>query len=377
MAAVAIDFEAEGLLKGLRGKAREARCKLLEQLASEGVSLEELKRAVAEDRLAILPVERVLAGEGEAYSALEVAETAGVEVEFLERMQQALGLPVPGREEAIYGEDDVKAAHLAKLFRDAGLPEPDMLEVARVIGMNMAQLAAANRALFFKALMSPGDTERDVGLRFAAAAEQMMPPVGELLLYALGRHQREQVRQDTIAHADVKAGGMPGSAEIAVCFCDMVGFTKLGEQLPPEELGFVAGRLGELAGEVARQPVRLIKLIGDAAMLVSPDPGALLEAALDLVEAAEGEGEGFPSLHAGIAMGAALNRGGDWYGRPVNLASRITSIALPASVLVSEEVHETIDGDYRWSRTSPKRLKGVEGSARLYRARRLTDRTAA
>ena len=78
---MAIDFEGEGLLKGTRGKAREARSELLEELAADGVPLEDLRRAVEEDRLALLPVERVLEGEGARYTAAEVAEEVGVDQE--------------------------------------------------------------------------------------------------------------------------------------------------------------------------------------------------------------------------------------------------------------------------------------------------------
>ena len=45
---MAIDFEAEGLLKGTRGRYRQARLQLLGELAADGVGLEELRRAVAE-----------------------------------------------------------------------------------------------------------------------------------------------------------------------------------------------------------------------------------------------------------------------------------------------------------------------------------------
>jgi len=150
----------------------------------------------------------------------------------------------------------------------------------------------------------------------------------------------------------------------------MVGFTKLGEELPPEDLGALTGRLGELASEVAESPVRLVKMIGDAAMLVSPDPDALLNAALEIVERSENEGESFPPLRAGLACGPALARAGDWYGRPVNLASRITAIAYPASVLVSEEVRETVSNGFDWSFAGERRLKGIDGKVRLFRARR-------
>ena len=114
----------------------------------------------------------------------------------------------------------------------------------------------------------------------------------------------------------------------------MVGFTKLGEEIAPEELGLVAGRLEEMATAVAEPPVRLVKTIGDAAMLVSTDAELMTDAALRLVEASEEEGEEFPSLRAGIARGPVLAQSGDYYGRSVNLASRITNVAKPGSVLV-------------------------------------------
>ena len=101
---------------------------------------------------------------------------------------------------------------------------------------------------------------------------------------------------------------------MAACFADFVGFTRLGEALDAEDLGALVGRLGELAADVAFAPVRLVKMIGDAAMLVSSDTDALLEAALTLVAAADAEGEGFPQLRAGLAHGPAVPRAGDWYG---------------------------------------------------------------
>jgi adenylate cyclase len=368
---VGIDYEAEGLLEGLEERQREARLRLLDELVAEGVQLDELKRAVEEDRLALLPVERVLAGEGRRYTVEEVAERADLDIGLLLRLRQALGLPPPASGERAFTDEDVESAKRMKAFLDAGLPDEGILEVSRVIGMAMGQIAAASRDLIGDAFLEPGDTELDVGLRYAEAARRLMPMLGPMLQYVLGLHQREQVRREVIGRAELATGRLPGSVEVTVCFADLVGFTRLGEQVAPEELGGVTGRLSELVNEAVAPPVRLVKLIGDAAMLVSPDNDPLLDAALSLVEASEAEeGEGFPLLRVGVARGTALPRGGDWYGRAVNVASRITAIAHPASVLCAAEVREAAADGYAWSSAGSRRLKGLRGPVRLYRARR-------
>jgi len=367
---VPIDFEREGLLKGTRGRAREARRELLEELAADGVSLEELKRAVEEDRLALLPVERVLDAEGRRYTAAEVAEAAGVDEDFLRRNRLALGLPDPGPDEPAFTDEDLEAARRIKALRDGGLPDEGILEVSRVVGLAMSQVAAASRALLGEAVLSAGDTEAEVGRGLAKGARDLGPMLGPMLEYVLNLQLREQIRHEVIGRAEISAGGLPGTQEVTAGFADLVGFTKLGEELPPEDLGALTGRLGELARDTIGGPVQLVKMIGDAVMLISPDNDALLEAALRLVDAAEHEGEGFPSLRAGLARGGALARAGDWYGRPVNLASRITAIAYPGSVLASEEVHAASDDGFRWSSAGAKRLKGIDGRVTLFRARR-------
>jgi adenylate cyclase len=116
--------------------------------------------------------------------------------------------------------------------------------------------------------------------------------------------------------------------------------------------------------------VRLVKMIGDAAMLVGPEPGPVVEAGLTLVERAAEEGEDFPVLRAGVASGMALARAGDWYGRPVNLASRITGRARPGSVLTTQEVHDALADAYHWSYAGSKHLKGIDSEVRLFRCRR-------
>ena len=281
-----IDFEAGGLLEGLEGRERDARLELLRELAADGVGADELRRAVAEDRLALLPVERALQAGDARYTLEELAELSRVEPEFLARDWRALGLAVPDPDERVFTEVDVEFARGVGALREAGLPDDDLLEMARVIAVAMAQVAAGARRLIGDAFLEPGATEREAATRFAEAARGLGPMMGPILGYVFNVHLREQLRSDAVGREELAAGTVAGAQEVTVCFADLVGFTRLGERVEVEELGAVTGRLTALVSEVVAPPVRIVKLIGDAAMLVSPDTDALLGAALSLVEAA-------------------------------------------------------------------------------------------
>jgi adenylate cyclase len=331
--------------------------------------LEELHDAVEAGRLALVPVERALAGDGRRYSAREIADIAGIDLEQLRRFSAALGVPYADPDERRGTEADLEAARRMKAFRDAGLPEEGMLQVARTIGMGTSRIAEANRELVIRTLAQPGDTERDLALRFAAAAEFMMPLVGPTVVHALQANMLEQIRRDVIATADLASGGLGGTVNLTVSFADLVEFTRLGEEIPAEELGLVAGRLEEMATAVAEPPVRLVKTIGDAVMFVSTEPEPMLAASLALIAAAEEEGDEFPLLRAGLASGPVLPQSGDYYGRPVNLASRITGVARPGSVVVDSAVKDAAEDGYSYTYIGERRLKGIDSKVKLFRSR--------
>ena len=306
-----------------------------------------------------------LGSEGPRYTPEEVAAEAGVEREFLDRLWRALGMALADDDEATYTERDIEAARRVAGLRSAEVPDAGILEIARLMGMTMSQLAAANREMIGDVLSEEGLSEEDRAARVAAAVDAFMPTMGDSLAYVLGLHLHQQLRHDAITGL---AGD--GAQRVTVCFADMVGFTQLGEKLAPHELGQVTGKLSELAASVVEPPLRLVKMIGDAAMIVGPETAAVLDAALELVERASEEGGDFPILRAGVAAGEGLAQGGDWYGAPVNLASRITDRARPGSVLASADVHAALEDRYQWSFAGAKRLKGIDAEVKLYRARR-------
>jgi adenylate cyclase len=371
---MATDFEAEGLLEGLDGQARKARLTLLEQLESDGVDPQELKDASAEGRLALVPVERILVGDSSRYTLQEVSDRTDVEPDFLERYWRAIGMTSGAPDEAIYLDDDLKAAERVGALRAAGLSDDGILEIARVMSSGLNPLAVTIAGVFAATYLQEGDDEARLALRYAEATEDLLPLIGPALEYGLMVQQRALVRQASAIGSSLAEGKLPDAQEVSVCFADLVDFTKLGEGVDAGQLGAVAAKLEELTRDVIERPVRLVKTIGDAVMLESADTGALLDCALSLLEATEAEGDEFPRVSIGLARGEAIQRGGDFFGHSVNLASRVTSTARPGSVLVTEEVKEAAGEDkYRYSFAGERKLKGVKGAVKLHRARRAGD----
>ncbi len=359
-----MDFAAEGFLEGLQGAARDGREQLLTRLVADGFGRDEIRRAAAEDRLVLLPLDRVLGG---SHTAREAQAQSGLPADTMILMRRLLGLPTAEPEDRVFSDEDVEAARSAQRFLDAGFSQEAVSEITRVLGEGMSRLAATITAAFAETFLRPGDNEDAVAARFATLAQELTPVFAPVLVAGFTAQLRDSVGRGMLGRAELEAGGATGAQEVAVAFADLVGFTRLGGQVELRELGSVAGRLAELAASVVAPPVRLIKTIGDAAMFVSPDPGALVSVALELVAAVEAAD--LPSLRAGIAVGPAVVRAGDYFGNSVNLASRVTGVARPGSVLCTQEVRDAAPDAFSWSAAGRHHLKGFSGVIGLHRAR--------
>src|SRR5918997_5232 len=311
MSGVSIDFEAEGLLDG--ASDRDARLELLRTLEDEGFTLDELREAAAHDRLALLPIERVLAGEGRLYTQEELTEETGLDREFQEKAARALGVPVRAPGERAITEEELALSRSAKALLDAGLSEEAFLELTAVMSRALANVAAEMASVFGETLLQPGDTERDLGLRYAETLRHLGPLAAPTLQQMLNLRLREQMREAVISQAELQSGTLAGAQPVAVGFVDIVGFTRLGEDVAPDEVGAVVREFEKSVADAVDPPVKLVKTIGDAAMLVAPEPAPLVGAVVGLVERSKDEP---PLLRGGIATGQGLPRAGDWYGRP-------------------------------------------------------------
>jgi adenylate cyclase len=367
-----VDFDAEGFYAGLEGQSRAEREELLRWLVDEGFSDGELRRAHRRGLLLFLAAEREVGGEP-TYTFEDVAAQSGADPELLALLRRGHGLtqPEPGAVELT--EVDLEGARITQRLVELGLTEEQMAATGRVLGRSLATAAEAMRAVMLEVVLEPGDTERELAQRYAAAVHEILPLVGPLVLGLLSQHLRNMVQGEAIGAAERRAGTVPGARETTVAFADLVGFTRLGEQIAPEDLGSVAERLFSITREVVQPPVRLVKTIGDAVMLTSTDTAALVRTALQLVEATDAESAdgAFPQVRVGLAYGPAVGRGGDVFGRAVNLASRVTSLARAGSVLATRDVRDHAAGEFAWSAARARRVKGVPDPVSLYRARPL------
>jgi adenylate cyclase len=139
--------------------------------------------------------------------------------------------------------------------------------------------------------------------------------------------------------------GTTTAADQAVCFVDIVGYTSRSKSLDESELvAWLEGFEDTATGIVVDHGGRIIKTIGDEILFVADDPTAAAEIALELTARGEDPDDSFPSVRAAIAYGEVVNRLGDVFGPVVNIASRLTSLARPGSVLVDRRAYEVLSG---------------------------------
>lgn len=331
--------------------------------AGVGAAPGEAGRDTADEHTVSLDLERLILDAPRRYTPYQAARAAGVPMELASRFWRAMGFPDIGQSKALTEQDVIALRRLAGLVESGLLSEPMAIQVARSTGQTTARLAEWQMDTFLDNLtqpVEPGMSRADVAYPLV---ELLLPELEQFLVYVWRRQLAAVTGRVVQAAEDTEVT----SGRLAVGFADLVGFTRLGSQVEVGELSTMAGRLANLATSFTQAPVRLVKTIGDAAMFVSPEATPLVAVALRLVDAFEAEE--LPSLRAGIAFGPALLRAGDYYGNSVNLASRVTGVARPGSVLCTREIRDLAREDFTWSAAGRHKLKGVSGPTPLYRAR--------
>jgi adenylate cyclase len=345
--------------------ATDEREELVTWLLQQGFDQSQIDRAISP---LLLPANRVYGDDGDVVSAQEVAETSGVPIDLIVRLHHAVGLSyTDDPHAALHSRADAEAVLPAASLIQLGIDAEQVVLTVRLLVAGLTRAGVAMRYGGLDAILNPGMREVQVAQDLERLAERGKPFTDAMVHEIAALTLRRSFETEAVTLAERSVGELSKARTVSVAFADVVGFTRLVEQLSLEELSYVVDILVDSTHHVVAEPVHFVKTIGDAVMLVSPEAATLVSVVLDLLDHAGGKNL---QLRAGIATGTAMSRAGDWYGRPVNVASRITDIAPPGAVWVAESTRDAASrgSAIAFEHAASRMLRGVQGTTNLFAA---------
>ena len=349
-------------------EATVAQARVVARMRDRGHSLDSLRRAVRDGRLAFGFVEELFPSTEETVSIDKAAESTGLEPELIERLMSLLGTPTA--REGVLTDQDIEALEGLRRVLAAGFPLVALLQLVRVYARALRNIAEAEVRLFHlfvhEPLIRDGVEPLDMAEEMEGLASDLLPLTMPLMEYIHTRYLRFYIEQDVVGHMEEQFGDDPslGRVSMAFCFVDITGFTRYTEEEGDEEALDLVERFVETVEETLPSEATIVKTIGDEVMIVSPDPVMLTEWAVGFL-GLFGER---PQPRVGIHFGEAVYRDGDYFGGDVNLAHRVVARAVGGEVLVTREVGDVIgDSDYLdFEPIGMVDLKGVSKPTELF-----------
>ncbi|HKO39246.1 MAG TPA: adenylate/guanylate cyclase domain-containing protein [Solirubrobacterales bacterium] len=326
--------------KGRWTVAAAAQARVVARMRERGYSLEDLKEAGREGKLAFGFTEELFAASQATFSIEQASVETGLEPELVERILVILGTPKGQRE---LSQDDMAALQHCARVLEAGFPLVAFLQLVRVYAQSMRRIADAEVRLFHlyvhEPLIRDAVPELEMAEEMGELAGDILPLAAPLTQYLHQRYLRFFVEQDVVGH--MEAGSAMDTAEIelghvnvTLCFIDLTGFTRYTEEEGDiEALDVVENFVVNVESTLPREAT-IVKTIGDEVMVVSPDPASLTEWAVDFLSRFPQR----PQPRVGIHYGDAVYRDGDYFGSQVNLVHRVVNRALAGEVLVTDSV---------------------------------------
>jgi adenylate cyclase len=343
-------------------------------MRERGHSLEDLKRAGREGRLAFGFTEELFSAESEQLTVDDVAAETGLEPQLIERILVILGTP-KGQQRQLAPSDVAALRHCARVLA-AGFPLVAFLQLVRVYVQSMRRIAEAEVRLFHlyvhEPLIRDAVPELEMAEEMGELAADILPLAAPLTEYLHTRYLRFFVEQDVVGHMESGLGADTaeielGQVTVTLCFIDLTGFTRYTEEEGDKEALDVVENFVETVESTLPREATIVKTIGDEVMLVSPDAASLTEWAVGFLDRFPER----PRPRVGIHCGEAVYRDGDYFGSQVNLAHRVVSRALAGEVLVTDRVAETIAANERLAQESIGQvsLKGFPAPTDLFLVR--------
>ena len=339
-------WAAAGVIPVRRGRwttAAAAQARVVARMRERGHSLDELRTAVRDGRLAFGYVEDLIPGARErTIGRAEAAARTGLEEELIERVMTLLGTPTAL--EGTLNEQDVDAINSMSAVLGAGFPLVALLQLVRVYAQSIRKIAEAEVRLFHlyvhEPLIRQGVDALEMAEEMEGLARDLLPLTSPLMEYIHQRYLRFYIEQDVVGHMEVDYGGMRqmGRVRMAFCFVDLTGFVRYTEEEGDEEALDLIERFIETVEATLPAEALIVKTIGDEVMIVSPDPVTLTEWAVGFLTLFKER----PQPRVGVHYGRAVYRDGDYFGTDVNLTHRVVARALGGEVMVTTAVADAM-----------------------------------
>ncbi len=344
--------------------------RVVARLRERGHSLEEIRQATKEGRLAFGYIEELFPDDDVAYTLEQASRETGLDPGLIERIITALGWsPVQAQS---MSDSDLQLMRYVAAVLAAGLPLVAMLQLVRVYGQAMAQVADAEVRLFHlyvhEPLMRSGGDGMEMADEMLALTRELLPLSSPVMDQVHQRYLQHFVEQDIVGHMESDLDGEAidlGRMRVAIVFADLAGYTRLTEEEGELQAVDAVERFVEAVEITLPDEARVIKTIGDEVMVVGSDPAALTDWAVGFQRLQSER----PLPRIAVHYGDALYRDGDYYGRDVNIASRVAARSAGGEVLVTRPVVEHSGAHLEFERIAEVRLKGFTEPTEIFIAR--------
>jgi adenylate cyclase len=312
-------------------------------------------------------------------TTLEQATAAtGLPEDLAGRLYDAWELPRPQPGQALRADEDELLQLAAPALAAFGRDETSLLAMHRQLGESLRRLAESQVRVFHthveQQLGAEGEPDRAWTDDLNQVAAWLMASLERVVVLLYRRHFEHYVLDVTVVRAEaaLERAGLARrrpDRPPAIAFLDLSGYTKLTEEHGDRAAAELAARLVEIVHELAhRHGGRPVKLLGDGVMFHFPEPPQAVRCGLELVDRIPRVG--LPQARVGLHSGPVVFQDGDYFGRTVNIAARITDYARPGEVLVSGQVVADVDRmeAVRFEPVGPVSLKGLSAPITLFTA---------
>jgi adenylate cyclase len=345
--------------------------RVVARMRERGHTLADIQRATEEGRLAFGFLEELFPSDQARVPVREASRETGLDERLVQRLVSSLGISA-GHPDTI-SEDDLQLLRYVSAVLESGFPLVALLQLVRVYGQSMARIADAEVRLFHlyvhEPLLRSGATGVETAEQMHALSREVLPLVGPVLDQVHQRYLMHFVEQDVVGHMEADIDGTSidlGRMRVAIAFADLAGYTRMTEEEGEQSAVDAVERFVEAVEVTLPDEARVIKTIGDEAMIVGSDPGRLTDWAVGF-QAMQTER---PLSRIAVHCGVAMYRDGDYYGRDVNIASRMAARSAGGEVLVTRPVVDAASAPHlEFERIGEVRLKGFKESTEVFIAR--------